>query len=83
MLAGAQTLDDEGADLVSVAAILRAGGERENTTEEFAEAISRLQEALGTRPWLASLLTDLAPRALCWNNRDLFAAEAERLPVAW
>jgi len=80
LLAGAKTLQDEGADLANVAAILRAGGERDSTARDFAEAVSRLQEAFGAGSWLAGLLTDLAPRAVCWTNRDLFAAEADRLP---
>jgi transcription elongation GreA/GreB family factor len=80
LLAGAGTLADEGADLGNVAAILRAGGERESTASDFAEAVSRLQEAFGAAPWLAGLLTDLGPRAVCWNSREIFAAEADRLP---
>jgi transcription elongation GreA/GreB family factor len=80
LLAGADTLDDSAVDLANVAAILRAGSERESTARDFAETVSRLQEAFGNGPWLGSILTELAPRALCWNQREIFATEADRIP---
>jgi transcription elongation GreA/GreB family factor len=78
---------DAGADVANVAAILQAGAERSRAVGDFVEGVSRLQDAFGQGPWLAGVLTGLAPRAVCWNDPAVFIEQSDRLPgrlvTAW
>jgi transcription elongation GreA/GreB family factor len=87
LLAADPALQDASADVANVATILRAGAERATAASDFVEAVSRLQDAFGAGSWLAGVLTDLAPRAVCWNEPVTFIEQTDKLPgrlmTAW
>lgn len=80
LLAADQELQDGSADVANVATILRSGAERSSAASDFVEAVSRLQDAFGSGSWLATVLTDLAPRAVCWNDAAVFIEQTDKLP---
>lgn len=79
LMSAVESLKSDTADTANVAAILRQGAERETAAGEFVEAVSMLQHAFGTGSWLAPVLTELAPRAVAWNNLRIFAEQTDRL----
>jgi transcription elongation GreA/GreB family factor len=80
LLAADEALQDSRADVANVATILRAGAERPTAASDFVEAVSRLQDAFGTGSWLATVLTDLASRAVSWNDATVFIEQTDKLP---
>lgn len=79
LIAAAKALEDTHADTANVAAILRAGAERESTANDFTEAVAMLGQAFSGRPWWSDVLQELAPRAVCWNHVNVFVEQTDRL----